>query len=1597
MRIVLIYLIFSLYLHESYSQAITVNGVGLTSVSGPGGPGSCNGDYKFLNNGIPTPSISGNCVVLTDGTPANGEGDVWVCSALDLTNDFNLTFTANFGTNPNSGDGIAFVLNGNNDASLGGVGGNIGYEALNNAVAVEFDTWPDADINCHHAEINQNGFSNNLSSPIPLKSCCGSIVDGSDYDICITWDVLTGTTGNLTATFDGNVVGTYSGDLAVLLGNNSSPNWGFTSGCGAGGGQIQTVCDVVMENQSLTVSNCSTCTPPAVTGNPLTETICSGETTSLSISGSGGTSYCWQASDNLNVNGETTTITNETSSSFIIGETLINGVPGTQTVIYNVYPESNSGCFGIPLSLTVTVLDAGDPACNCPSPYSVGAPSTTPTVCISTPLVNVTHGTTNSTGIDSDGISGANGLPPGVGASFSGNASNGVVTISGTPTQAGTFNYSIPFTGGCGTATATGTITVIQTPTADSPTDVTACDSYVLPSLGVGDYFSSPGGVGPISVGSTITATQIIYVYAETGTVPNCTDENSFTVTINTAPTADSPTDVTACDSYVLPSLGVGDYFSSTNGVGPISVGSTITATQIIYVYAETGTVPNCTDESSFTVTINSTPTADSPTDVTACDSYVLPSLNVGDYYSSPGGVGPISVGSTITATQTIYVYAETGTVPNCSDENSFTVTINSTQVADSPTDVTACDSYVLPSLNIGNYYSSPGGVGPISVGSTIASTQTIYVYAETGTVPNCTDESSFTVTIEITPSYSLVASDPTFCNGSDGNILISGLLNNTSYDVTYDDGITVVGPSSMISDGAGQITISNLIAGNYDVFLSVGGSLCTGIVMSSSLSNPGAPDINPIADYSACDIGYVLPAITGASLSGSQAYYDAPGGPAGGGALIPIGTNYNSPSNVTLYAYDENGVCSDQEPLTININTTPTADSPIDVTACDSYVLPSLNVGDYYSSPNGVGPISVGSTITATQTIYVYAETGTVPNCTDENSFTVTINSTPVADSPTDATACDSYVLPSLNVGDYFSSPGGVGPISVGSTITATQTIYVYVETSTVPNCSDENSFTVTINSTPTADSPVDVTACDSYVLPLLSVGDYFSSPNGVGPISVGSSINTTQTIYVYAETGTVPNCTDENSFTVTINSTPVADSPTDVTACDSYVLPSLGVGDYFSSPGGVGPISVGSTITATQTIYVYADSGTVPNCADENSFTIDIATFNTGTDVQLACDSYVWIDGNTYTASNNTAQWTLTNIAGCDSLVTLDLTINPSLSGPSIDNSSIVIIPETCASENGSITGIVASGGQLPHVYDWNGVSSSSADTLGLAGGSYTLTVTDDNGCFSTFGPIVVGSISGPSIDPTLISIINEDCNAGNGSITGITIIGGTGPYSYAWNGVAGNLDATNLSNNDYSLVVTDDNGCTDSYGPISISNSGAPNADFDLSGNPISVGETLVVTNNSSNGSVSYLWDLGDGTTSTNDDPSITYNAEGAYTICLIAYTATNCPDTACQIVEVIEEVESVIGIPTAFSPNNDTHNDVLYVRGSGIQSFTLVIYNRYGEKVFETNDLSSGWDGTYKGQPENTGVFAYYLEYEYVNGDKNSLKGNITLVK
>jgi len=98
-------------------------------------------------------------------------------------------------------------------------------------------------------------------------------------------------------------------------------------------------------------------------------------------------------------------------------------------------------------------------------------------------------------------------------------------------------------------------------------------------------------------------------------------------------------------------------------------------------------------------------------------------------------------------------------------------------------------------------------------------------------------------------------------------------------------------------------------------------------------------------------------------------------------------------------------------------------------------------------------------------------------------------------------------------------------------------------------------------------------------------------------------------------------------------------------------------------------------------------------------------------------------------------------------------------------------------------------------------------------------------------------------------------------------------------------------------------------------------------------------------------------------------------------------------------IIEETvcdDNTIFIPDIFSPNGDYNNDVLYVMGDDFEIIEFVIYDRWGERVFETNDINQGWDGTYRGKILNPAVFVYYLE-AICNNENVVKKGNITLIR
>jgi gliding motility-associated-like protein len=86
-----------------------------------------------------------------------------------------------------------------------------------------------------------------------------------------------------------------------------------------------------------------------------------------------------------------------------------------------------------------------------------------------------------------------------------------------------------------------------------------------------------------------------------------------------------------------------------------------------------------------------------------------------------------------------------------------------------------------------------------------------------------------------------------------------------------------------------------------------------------------------------------------------------------------------------------------------------------------------------------------------------------------------------------------------------------------------------------------------------------------------------------------------------------------------------------------------------------------------------------------------------------------------------------------------------------------------------------------------------------------------------------------------------------------------------------------------------------------------------------------------------------------------------------------------------------------IPNAFSPNGDGKNDLLEVYGSGLKTVGLTIFNRWGEKVFDSDNQWVSWDGTYKGVMLNPGLYTYNAELEYLNGRKKHKFGSITLIR
>jgi len=86
-----------------------------------------------------------------------------------------------------------------------------------------------------------------------------------------------------------------------------------------------------------------------------------------------------------------------------------------------------------------------------------------------------------------------------------------------------------------------------------------------------------------------------------------------------------------------------------------------------------------------------------------------------------------------------------------------------------------------------------------------------------------------------------------------------------------------------------------------------------------------------------------------------------------------------------------------------------------------------------------------------------------------------------------------------------------------------------------------------------------------------------------------------------------------------------------------------------------------------------------------------------------------------------------------------------------------------------------------------------------------------------------------------------------------------------------------------------------------------------------------------------------------------------------------------------------------IPNSFTPNGDGNNDFFQVYGESVKVIDLKIFNRWGELVYQSNNVFAGWDGTYKGIPQNPGVFSYAVQITFLDNSTLNKQGSVTLLR
>jgi gliding motility-associated-like protein len=1304
------------------------------------------------------------------------------------------------------------------------------------------------------------------------------------------------------------------------------------------------------------------------------QTVCAG--TAVTLNGSGAATYTW---DNGVTNG--VAFTPATTATYTVTGTAANGCTSTDQVLVtvNTLPLVNAGpdqtiCIGA----SVTLSGSGAVTYSWDNGIINGVafnPAATTTYTLT--------GTDGNNCVNTDQVLvTVNALPPvnagadqtvcfGTSVTLNGSGAatytwdNGIADgVAFTP--ASTTTYTLTGTDGSGCInTDQVVVNVNPLPLVNAGADQTICfgTAVTLNGAGASTYTWDNGIADGVAFTPTNTAT-----YTVTGTDGNgCFNTDQVIVNVNTLPLVNAGADQTVCNGAAVTLSGSGAVtYTWDNGVvDAVAFNPSSSAT-----YTVIGTdANNCINTDQVLVTVNALPPVDAGSDQAVCagTSVTLSGIGAVTYTWDNGVLDAFAFVPATTATYTV-----TGTdANNCVNTDQVLVTINPLPLVDAGLDQIVCDGTTVTLTATGSAtYSWDNG---ITNGVAFTPAVGTIVYTVTGVSgANCVNTDQVSVTVNPLPNVGAGA-DQVICIGTPVTLTGSGATTYT-WDNSVIDGASF-NPSSTATytvtgtDGNGCINTDQV--------------LVTVNLLANVTAGP---------DQTVCDG-------TSVTLSGGGAVtYVWDNGVIDGIAFTPGAT-----TTYTVTGTDANG-CVNTDQVIVNINALPAVDAGIDQSIClgASATLSGAGASTYTWNNSVINAIAFSPSATATYTV-----SGTDANgCVNTDQVIVTVNALPLVNAGLDQTICigAQVTLSGAGANTYTWNNGVTNAVAFAPAATTTYTV-----TGTDLNgCQNTDQLSVTVNSLPIVNAGADLAVCAGGSVTLTGSGaNTYSWNNSV----TNGVVFTPSATATYTVTGTDANgCQNTDQVIVTVNPLPLVDAGSDKTICDgaTVTLTATGAATYTWTP----LVTNGTAFIPSVGNTTYSVSGTDANgCINTDQVLVTVnslPTINAGIDQAICFNDaatlsatggtiYNWsnsiIDGTPFTpVATATYTVTGTDANGCVNTDQVVVTVNPL---PIVNAGPDVTVCEGLA--------VTVSGSGAVN-YTWNNGVLNGVPFTPTSSGAYTVTGTDANGCEDTdqlsvtVSPTPAVSFAASATEgcvPLDVTFINTgtvgvDCNW---TISNGTALSGCGPVGTVFN--AGGCS-------DVTLTVTSNDGC---IGSQTIANmicvEELPIASFTAVPSNYSMNDSEVEFQNGSTGATSYVWTFGQNLgTSTQVDPTFDFSGNSSnQEVELIALTPLGCADTAYAIVEYLDDI--ILYVPNSFTPDGDMYNqsfEPVFTSGFDPYNFSMYIFNRWGELIFETHNAEIGWDGTYGGKYVQDGTYTWKIEFKPKNTDDKMVRyGHVTIVR